>query len=215
LKALATWLALGGAIAQPIGVRADQEASNVPHVSAGPGGRCYAKSVPKDYYDLDDARQAGHTRIYRVETGGDTLLDAYDWFSQTIFLLCDVGPQRETAAVRLGPWQRGHDPKPDHLAIAFYLGGQLRKAYSTLDIAGPERASGSSPWHENVSASVSHYTVFVEPLRMVRLVTEANGVFQESWTIEATTVDGRVLAFDIPSGDIISEQSSPGRANDQ
>ena len=150
-QALSIGLALAAAIVQPKAARADQEASNAPHVSAGPYGRCYAKSVPKDVYDQDDARQVGYTRVYRVEGGDDALLDTYAWYSQTLFVLCNVGPQRETALARLGPWQRGQEPRADHLAIAFYLGGRLAKSYSTLDIAGPASASGASPWPEAVS----------------------------------------------------------------
>jgi len=49
---------------------ADDEASNVAHVTAGPYGRCYAKSVPKHIRDPQgEPRQQGVTRVYRV---GDT-----------------------------------------------------------------------------------------------------------------------------------------------
>ena len=51
---------------------ADQEASNVAHVAAGPYGRCYAKSVPAHIYDPDgEPRQQGVTRVYRVGEGED------------------------------------------------------------------------------------------------------------------------------------------------
>jgi hypothetical protein len=41
---------------------------------------------------------------------------------------------------------------------------------------------------------------------MVKVVSESGGIFRETWVIEATTVDRRVLVFNIPSGDVMSEQ---------
>jgi hypothetical protein len=130
---------------------ADQEASNVPHVAAGPYGRCYAKSVPRHIYDPDGGpRQQGRTEVYRVEDPEDVLLQRYDWFSQVLFVRCRPGD--ETVVVRVGPWHRGHDPRADHLAIAFYQGGRLLRRYSTLDMAGEEEAEdGAFSRYRNVS----------------------------------------------------------------
>jgi hypothetical protein len=181
---------------------ADQEASNVAHIAAGPYGRCYAKSVPAHIYDPDgEPRQQGHTTLYRVGDGEDVVEHRFDWFSQKLFLRC--GPANDTLLVRLGPWHRGHDPSSDHLAIAFYTGGTLLRRYSTLDIAGGEKAKdGGISKYANVSASVSHYTVFERQPEMVRVTSNVGPVFTVSWIIKAATVGGRELVFDMVSGEL-------------
>ena len=182
---------------------ADEEASNVAHVVAGPYGRCYAKSVPDHIYDPDgEPRQQGRTSIYRVGDAKDVLEHRFNWFSQRLFLRCR--PAGDTLVVRLGPWHRGHDPHADHLAIAFYKGGTLLRRYSTLDIAGGEKAgNGGISRYANVSASVSHYTVFERGPEMVRVTSNVGPVFRENWVIKAATVDGRALVFDMMNGDLL------------
>ncbi len=174
------WLALGQ------GAAADQEASNVAHVAAGPYGRCYAKSVPRHLYDPEgEPRQQGRTEVYRVADGADSLVLSFDWFAQQLFLTC----LPEVRIVRVGPWHRGHEARDDHLALAFYRGAELVRSYSTLEIAGGE-----------VSASVSHYSVFREGPALTRVVRHEDAVFSEEWVVTATTVDGRALTFDPATG---------------
>jgi hypothetical protein len=182
---------------------ADDEASNVAHVTAGPYGRCYAKSVPDHVYDPENApRQAGRTDVYRVEPEDDVLLERFPWFSQKLFLRC--GPGDEFWLVRVGPWHRGERPRQDHLAVAFYKKGQLLKSYSTLDIVKlSEDGDRSPPRDESVSVSVSHYSAFQSDPEMVKIVKQDGPVFSESWVITATTVDDRELVFSITSGELI------------
>lgn len=172
---------------------ADEEASNVAHVIAGPYGRCYAKSVPRHIHDPEGGpRQQGRTEIYRVGDSEDVLVQQYDWFSQSLFVRCRPG--KESVVIRVGPWHRGHNPRADHLAIAFYRDGMEIGHYSTLDIAGKEKAeSGTFPKYKNVSASVSHYDVFASWPELTQIA--------ETWVITATTIDGRVLVFDIETGE--------------
>ena len=179
---------------------ADQEASNRPHVATGPYGQCYAKSVPRHAYDPDgEPRGQGHTDVYRVGATEDDLIRSYDWFSQRLFLLCRPGD--DIVVVRVGPWHRGHDPRADHLALAFYKAGVLIKRYSTLDIAGSEKAEGGGlSQYRNVSASVSHYSVFAGGPALTRITEQDGAVFRGRWVVEATTIDGRRLVFDIASG---------------
>ena len=181
---------------------ADEEASNVAHVTAGPYGRCYAKSVPKHIRDPQgEPRQQGVTRVYRVGDTEDVLVHVYDWFSQRIFVKC--GPLDDIIVVRAGPWQRGHDARTDHLALAFYRGGALLKSYSTLDISGAEAATdGGISRYKNVSASVSHYTVFASGPEMIKVTTSDGPFFTENWWIRAATIDGRSLTFDMETGEV-------------
>lgn len=181
---------------------ADQEASNVAHVVAGPHGRCYAKSVPEHIYDPEgEPRQQGRTMVNHVGPSEDVLVQTYPWFSQRLFLHCGAGDK--ITVVRLGPWHRGHDPSEDHLAIAFYRDGKLLRSYSTLDIAGDEKSpSGAISAYANVFASVSHYSVFGSGPDMVKITTSEGVVFHEHWVISADTVDGRQLTFDLETGDL-------------
>ena len=181
---------------------ADDELGNVAHVVDGPYGLCYARSVPLYGRDpFHGPRQQGHTEIHVVGEGEDTLVERHEWFSQTLFLLCRPGT--EILLVRVGPWHRGYDPRPDHLAIAFYRGGQLVRRYSTLDIAGDEPSGGGTlSAYANVAASVSHYRVFSAGPEMVRRTVGEGSARREAWVITATTVDGRELVFDMATGNL-------------
>jgi hypothetical protein len=162
----------------------DQEASNTTHVVASQYGRCYAKSVPAESYG-----GKGTTHILRVTDSQDTLAHSYDWFSQTIYIACNVSDDLTPtgiSVVRFGPWARGHTASLGHLAIGFYFKGKKLKEYSTLDIAG-------NP--ENVSASVSHYTVF-EKVLGYRWLGGNRAVF------DVKTTDGRTLSFDPATGEL-------------
>lgn len=181
---------------------ADQEASNVAHVVTDTYGRCYAKSVPKHIYDPQgELRQQGSTEVYQVGDTKDVLVQQYDWFSQGLIVRCRPGS--DTIVVRLGPWQRGHNPSADHLAIAFYQGGKLLKRYSTLDIAGGKKAkAGAFSEYKNVSASVSHYTVFAALPEFIKITENTGAIFRDDWVVKATTVDGRELVFDVATGEL-------------
>ncbi len=163
---------------------ADQEASNIPYVQAGTYGRCYAKSVPDDHWG-----DRGVTRLYRVQKEDDQLIASYPWFSQQIYLQCNMSREGEIGAslVRFGPWARGHQASADDLALEFYFNEEPQARYSTLDIAG-------SP--ENVEASVSHYVVIEEIIgyRWRSLSDQSRFMFG------IKTVDGRTLEFDAATG---------------
>jgi len=180
---------------------ADDEVSNVAHVAVGPYGRCYAKSVPGHVYDpVDQPRQQGRTMVYRVGTSEDVLVQRFNWFSQRLFVSCV--PADDIVVVRLGPWHRGHEPHADHLALAFYKGGKLLKRFSTVDIAGGNKTiHGGLSSYRNVSRSASHYTVFNSGPEMAKVTTSVGPVFEENWVIKAKTVDGRLLIFDMATGE--------------
>ena len=161
---------------------ADEEASNRAIVAADEYGACYAKSIPAERYG-----NAGETRIYRVTGGDDELAGAYEWFSQRIFLVCNASDSTRptgVAVVSMGPWARGHEASTDVLAMAFHFDGKTVREYSTLDIAGKP---------ENVSASVSHYTVIEEVLGF-------RWVQGNEYVFAVRTTDGRTLKFDAVTG---------------
>ena len=163
----------------------DQEASNVPIVRASEYGRCYVRAVPEDLYG-----SGGTTTVFRVEKEEDVPLHSYSWFSQQIFIECNVSDSKTpvgVAVVRLGPWQRGHRASSDHLAIGFYFKGKVLREYSTLDIAG-------SP--DNVSRSVSHYAV-------IHKVLGFRGSGGNQYAFDVETTSGRTLSFDPATGEIV------------
>jgi hypothetical protein len=184
-------LAIGSVVAAARGVGhtgapADDEASNVPHVAASAYGRCYAKAVPDSLYG-----QRGRTTVYWVRAGADSLLATHDWYSQRIYLECNVaagdGPVG-LSVVRMGPWARGQVASAEELALAFYRDGKLLRRYSTLAIAGrPDR----------VRASVSHYVV-------IDSVLGYRWVDSNRYQFVLRTVDGRQLAFDPATGERIT-----------
>ena len=162
----------------------DQEAGNTPHVRASEYGRCYAKSVPHESYGSE-----GVTQIFRVGEDKDVLLHVYPWFSQSIHLVCNVSDSKTpvgVSVVRFGPWARGRQAREDHLAVGFYFKGTKVKEYSTLRIAGTP---------DNVSASVSHYTVIDEVIGFRWL--RAN-----EYAFDVRTTDGRTLSFDPVTGEV-------------
>ena len=164
----------------PLG--ADQEASNTPHVQASAYGRCYAKSVPEEHYG-----GKGVTKVFTVGAEEDRLVHTFDWFSQSLYLVCNVSDSKTpvgVSVVRLGPWPRGRVATAAHLALAFYYKGKEVGSYSTLDIAGEP---------ENVSRSVSHHTVIEKVVGFRRL--QAN-----EYAFDVETVDGRKLSFDPVTG---------------
>lgn len=163
---------------------ADQEAGNIPHVRAGTHGRCYAKSVPEEYWG-----QRGVTRLYRVAEGADVLIASFPWYSQELRLHCNISRNGRLGAslVRFGPWARGHRASADDLALAFYFDGELLARYSTLDIAGRP---------DNVEASVSHYVVIAKVGGYRRLGPGA----PNAYAFDIETTDGRTLSFDPTTG---------------
>lgn len=180
--------------------RADKEKAPHTHVVSGDDGRCYAKSVPKTT-DTTLGLQAGLTRTFRVRPDNDMLVDEYDWYAPEIYVKCSgVGAGMDSiriALVRRGPWHRGAQLSDDHLALAFYVGGEERKTWSTAAIV----ATGADP-DAAVSRSKSHYRVFSAiPGFTWREDAQAKG--GGLWVFEAVTVDGRTLVFNPATGELI------------
>jgi hypothetical protein len=161
---------------------ADEEAANRAYVTASKYGQFYAKSVPHESYGFK-----GVTRVYQVTGEEDRLIQRYDWYTPKLFV---DGFGATIYVVQMGPWHRGHLASPDEHAIAFYKDDRLLKKYSTLDIAGAK---------DNVSSSVSHYTVFSgEPV--------FRRPFGNHLIFDIKTHTGETLSFDTETGLIISKE---------
>ena len=48
---------------------------------------------------------------------------------------------------------------------------------------------------------MSHYTVFESGPELIKVVSLDGLVFTENWVIQATTIDGRMLTFDLETGE--------------
>lgn len=161
---------------------ADEEAGNRTYVQSSDYGLFYGKSVPAESYGLK-----GKTQIFQVTPDQDTLLYTYDWYSPEIFIYgYSAGPI--VYVVKFGAWTRGHTANAQDLAVAFYKNDKLLKEYSTLDIAKDEK---------NVSASVSHYTVFNKKLG-----------FRRPWgnqiIFDVERDNGEILSFNTDTGEIVN-----------
>ena len=134
----------------------------------------------------------GTTQTFRLTAGEDELVHTFDWYSWSIHLVCNASDSKRptgVAVVSTGPWARGHTASDDVLAIAFHFNGKTVRKYSTLDVAGKP---------DNVSQSVSHYTVIEEVLGF-------RWILANEYVFEVRTVDGRLLAFDPITGDRLDE----------
>jgi hypothetical protein len=163
---------------------ADEEAGNRVYVTASRYGQFYTKSIPHEGYGLK-----GITKVYRVGKKEDILIQTYDWYSPQVFLEGFTGSQ-DIYIVQMGPWHRGHKAITEHHAIAFYKNDKLLKKYSTLDIAGTEN---------NVSRSVSHYTIFSEVLGFRR-------PFGNQLVFDLENHEGNILSFDAETGTFITKE---------
>lgn len=171
-------------IASSTATLADDEAANRPVVRSSEYGSVYAKSVPGESYG-----QRGKTRVFGVHADRDTLICEYDWYANEIY----IGGAGETTLIRFGPWQRGHEPQEDHLALGLYRNGKAVREYSTAEM---ERLG------TGVSASVSHYTIFERRLGFRWL--KGN-----SYVYEIEGVSGKVFTFDLETGAIMDKKGEP------
>ena len=166
-------------------LHADQEAGNVAHVQASQYDRCYAKSVPSERYG-----NAGTTTVVRVTDQADAVVHQFDWYAPQLRLACNISDSKTpvgVSIVQFGPWHRGREASNEHLAIAFHFKGEKVAEFSTLDLAGTP---------DNVSASVSHYTV-IQKIEGYEFQGGNQAVFR------IQTEDGRTLTFDPTTGDRI------------
>ena len=178
-------VSMGIAIALALYARtasADDEASNVPTVTASRFGNCYTKSIPAALYG-----ESGVTKVYVVRKDEDQLVHTFNWFAKQVFIECNVAPRDKATAVavaRIGPGIE-ETARAGDLAFAFYWNGGLVKQYSTLDVSGDPI---------NVSVSVSHYTV----LRAIDGFRWRTG---NQYAFEAIASDGKILRYDASTGE--------------
>lgn len=173
-------------------LRADSVSGNWPFVAVATTdgttthGGYYAKCVPGSIFGSN-----GATRIYRVENEQEVLVQAYDWYSTQIYV---SGANKGISVVRFGPWNPGTRANASDLALGLYYDGKHLKSYSTLDIVGRP---------DNVQASVSHYTWCKRVLGYGHNISPGSSNLTYGFSIE--TLDGRILCFDVRTGELIKD----------
>jgi archaellum component FlaF (FlaF/FlaG flagellin family) len=93
----------------------------------------------------------------------------------------------------MGRWPRGRELADEHLAVAFYNGGQLIKKYSTLDLV----KDGSA-----IKRTTSHY-FWLAGTPQLELAPEFGS--EDIFTL--ITLDNIQYTFDITTGEIISQMA--------
>jgi hypothetical protein len=172
-------LALAATLLVVPGASADEEVAPHSLVFSAPSGHYYLRLDPSP--DRDERKSVG--RMYRVAAGADNLLyESLAWFSFSELVANDG-----VHFVRTGPWP-GFDSAPEETpALVFYENCMPVKTYVVSVLI--EDLS-------NLQYSVSHYTWGDEP----------------HWTddprdyiLQVTTVEDRVIRFDIRTAEIIEE----------
>jgi hypothetical protein len=176
---------IAGLLAFGVAAHADSPVPPYPKATASGGGTAVFIMVPK----TEDARASwadGTGTMYLLgETGTlEKQWEVSGWYSHHVFLTNDGD-----YLVRIGPWHSGHEPKKDHLALAFFKRGRLIRSYSTKDLIRDPK---------QVRQSVSHYEWRADDAPYIGM-----GEFS------ITTVEGRFLVFDLESGDIKRVRTRP------
>jgi hypothetical protein len=173
---------------------ADMPAPQIPYVTAAPGGEAYFKMIPSPDGKWGD----GFGIAYRLrEDGTDVeLWRTKGWYSHEVFLSVDG-----EYLVVMGPWNRGHSPNPEDLAVAFYRRGTLLRQYSTAQLV----KDGSK-----VFTTASHYRWLARDLeRYTKVKKDPESELRIIWknTFRLKTCDGILYDFDITTGEIIKKKT--------
>jgi hypothetical protein len=166
-------------------VFADREASQIPYVTAAPGGRCFflMKSDPNNIWN----REKGTGVCYEVTLQGEfkELWRTDGWYSFKTFLTADGH-----YLIRLGNWPRGRKLSADHVGVGFYKDGKLLKLYSTADLIRNESA---------IQLSVSHYQ-YLDYKHEPSLEYQPEKKYP---IFKLVTIDGLHYQFDVKTGQIL------------
>jgi hypothetical protein len=165
-------------------VHADLAAPPTPYVVSSANGSFYFKMIPDKKDVWNKAKSKGI--LYEVRSGKDKVVYTVSgWYSYQVFI-----SNNGKYLMRMGDWPSG-SPKAQDLAIAFYVDGEEKKRYSTLDLL---KEPNKAP------RSISHYTW----LDMV----DASYITSQMFLVK--TVEKAEITFDITSGEIkFTELSRP------
>ena len=147
-----------------------------------------APSQTSFYSDVWNRAKAKGT-LYEVRSGKDKVIYTVSgWYSYRVFISNDG-----KYLIRMGDWPSG-TPKAEDLAIAFYVDGQQKKSYSTLDLL-------KEP--SKVPRSISHY----------RWLESVNPSYMPEQMFSVVTVEKVTITFDITTGEIKFTEPVKGSAS--
>jgi hypothetical protein len=156
---------------------ADEEAAPRPLVVSSPSGVYYFRLEPSP--DRDEKKSRG--RMYRVSEGEEILeYESNGWYSFTVMVANDGAH-----VARAGPWPRFDSAPEKTPALVFYEYGAPVKTYYVSDLV--EDLS-------NLQYSVSHFRWGSDPHWAGD---------PQNYEIQVTTVEGKVVKFDIRTAEII------------
>ncbi len=172
---------------------ADSPAMPTPKVTVSNSGEYYFKMIPNNYsYEnskyIEDTKAFG--KAYRLNDNGESeeLWSVSDWYAFNVFI-SDDGKY----LVRIGNWPDGHEPDNDDLGVAFYYLGSEIKKYSTQDLIEDK---------SYVQSTVSHYFWLDNDKSYPRLDWYSH-------IFELKTIEGKVIRFNIATGDVVENPISP------
>lgn len=164
-----------------------------PILVSGASGGCYAKSVPADALG-----RGANTRIFWVGIDEDRPIHRFNWYSADIAVGCRArGPRNKSAisVVRMGHgWKATLGDNPRSVTLAFYVDARLVAEYSRTEIAllpGSRRIKATESWR-------GYY----------RPIGYRNSGARHGF--EICTLDGRILHFDISSGEVTANRRYSG-----
>ena len=164
----------------PAPAHADEEQGAYAWVRSARWGRRYFKMLPDKGSPYDHAKGTGIA--YEVQPVGPDkeLWRVTGWYAFEAWL-----SQDGRSLVRLGNWPRGHEPKDEHLGIAFYRDGKLLRRYSTRDLIKDRT---------KVQPSVSHY----------QYKRSVPGFERSDTRFTLVSIDGVTWTFDVTTGAVLS-----------
>ena len=171
---------------------ADRPATPRAHITASRDGRFSFRMIPGHPKLWDESTAYGVAEEITRDGTARELWRTKGWYAQNVHLSDDGN-----YLVRMGPWNDGPGPRPDHLAVAFYAKGELLKKYFTADLIKD---------HSRVLRSVSHYEWLAEAgsdtaYEAIRPKLD----WDERFTL--TTIENIRYKFDITTGEILSAKS--------
>lgn len=179
---LAVFLAL--ALLSPTVVVADRPAPQREYTVSSTNGRYEFTMYPTGQ---PTPSSAPHGDAFRVNPDGtrEFLWKVEQWFSPQTFLADDG-----RSLVRMGPWAAL--PASAELAVAFYRDGREVRRYVVADLIDDTSSLVRSVSHYMWQSNLSGYPLL-----------RSDGKFL------VQTVEGRVLAFDVLTGELCGDQSGP------
>jgi len=181
-------------------IRADSQAPPQPLVFTSEGGGSALFTMVPAKLDADyKVTKKPFGIAYKLSEEGvlEELYRTSGWYSFRVFV-SDDGKY----LVQMGPWNAGHRPEKDHLAVAFYKNGKLLKSYSTADLV-------QDP--DKVMASASHYMWLAPHYNLKLSAGEAYSLrprldYDNKFTLN--TIDGWTYEFDATNGKIASTKKT-------